>query len=205
MTDAAQDAASLRIEGASVTRGGRIVVAGVAFKLDAGDVVLLKGPNGSGKTSLLRAIAGLCPIDGELFPATPEQRRERIIYCGHADGVKAALTVAETLAFWTALYRAPTSYMSDAIAEMALEGLQQRRAGALSAGQKRRVALARLLIARKPVWLLDEPTASIDAESVERLVSLIAHHAARGGAALVATHDRLPIEGARSLRIEACP
>lgn len=199
------DAARLRLKGVSVTRGGRAVLAGVDLALDAGDVVLLKGPNGSGKTSLLRAIAGLCPFEGEAEPGTAEERRIRTIYCGHADGVKAALTVAETLAFWSRLYEAPQSRTVESIAALALGGLEQRRAGTLSAGQKRRVALARLVIAAKPLWLLDEPSAAIDAASVERLVALIARHAAQGGAALIATHDRLSIPGARAVAIEAQP
>lgn len=188
-----------------MSRGGRVVLAGVDLALDAGDVVLLKGPNGSGKTSLLRAVAGLCPFEGEAEPATADDRRTRIIYCGHADGVKAALTVEETLAFWSRLYGAPQSRRGEAITALGLGGLEQRRAGTLSAGQKRRVALARLVIADKPVWLLDEPSASIDAASIERLTALIARHAAQGGAALIATHDRLSIPGARAVAIEAQP
>lgn len=188
-----------------MTRGGRAVLAGVRLALGPGEVVLLKGANGSGKTSLLRAIAGLCVSEGEIDPASPEERRRRMIYCGHADGVKAALTAAETLAFWTAQYGAPTERIREAVDALALNGLEHRRAGTLSAGQKRRVALARLVIAGKPLWLLDEPSASIDASSVERLISLIAGHAARGGAALIATHDRLAIPGARAVVIEAPP
>lgn len=193
--------ALLDVEGGDVTRGERTILARVSLSLSAGDIVLLKGPNGSGKTSLLRALAGLAAIEGAVRPSAAD-RRSRIVYCGHADGVKLALTVAETLAHWRRLYGATEASVDDAADRLALVGLEDRRAGALSAGQKRRLGLARLMIAGKPLWLLDEPTASLDAASSARVVALIEAHAKAGGAALIATHDRLAFAGARSLVID---
>lgn len=203
MTNDALRNLCLTLRGVSIARGGRAVLAGVDLDLRPGEVVLLKGPNGSGKTSLLRAIAGLGGLEGDIDPPGLEERRRRIIYCGHADGVKAGLTVIEALQFWTRIYAAPVRRQDAALAALSLHGLEQRRAGTLSAGQKRRLGLARLVIAEKPVWLLDEPAASIDAASVDRLIALIAGHAAGGGSALIATHDRLAIAGARAVVIEA--
>lgn len=203
MTGASPHDLRLTLKGAGVARGGRAVLAGIDFDLRPGEVVLLKGPNGSGKTSLLRSIAGLGALEGVIDPSNIEERRRRIIYCGHADGVKSGLTVAETLRFWANVYGAPDERIGEAVAALALQGLEQRRTGTLSAGQKRRLGLARLVVADKAVWLLDEPAASIDAASVERLIALVTSHAARGGSALIATHDRLVIPGARAVLIEA--
>lgn len=185
-----------------VTRGERTILAGVQLSLSAGEIVLLKGANGSGKTSMLRALAGLGPIEGVCRPADDERRR-RIVYCGHADGVKLALTVSETLSHWRSLYAADAGRVSKAVDQFMLGDLISRRAASLSAGQKRRLGLARLVIAGKPVWLLDEPTASLDAASAARIVTLIEAHADAGGAALIATHDRLAFTGARSFVIAA--
>lgn len=193
----------LVLTGVAVSRGGRAILAGVDLALGPGDVVLLKGANGSGKTTLLRAIAGLAPIEGEILPNDPDERRRICVYCGHADGVKGGLCVSESLAFWSEAYGADGARAAEAVAALGLDGLESRRAGILSAGQKRRLGLARLVIADKPIWLLDEPSSSIDAASSERLIALVLRHAADGGAALIATHDRLAIPGARSLIIES--
>lgn len=202
MSKGARHATRLGLKSLRVARGGRDILAGVDLVIEPGEAVLLKGANGSGKTTLLRAIAGLGPFEGEISPGGADERRMQIIYCGHADGVKPGLTVGETLDFWRRLYGASRAAPAEAGASLGLLGLEDRRAGALSAGQKRRLGLARLVIADKPVWLLDEPAASIDAPSVERLIALVAGHAARGGVALIATHDRLAIPGARAVRIE---
>jgi heme exporter protein A len=188
------------------------VLAGASLSLAPGELALLKGPNGAGKTSLLRALAGLLPLaagrvrvtgPGVEAPDHSAARRRHCIYAGHADGVKAAMTGGEHLAFWRDLYRAAPARLDAAVAALDLDSFVQRRAGALSAGQRRRLGLARLLVSDKPVWLLDEPTAALDATSAARILDLLAAHARAGGAALIATHDRLALAEARAYAVEA--
>ncbi len=199
-------AAGLSLRDVAVARGGRTIVAGVTLDVAPGEAMLVKGPNGAGKTTLLRAVAGLSPLSaGEVFAhdakSAPE-RRLRIIYAGHADAAKAPLTVDENLRFWAKLYGAPESLIGKALAALDLERLRNTRAAILSAGQKRRLGLARLIVSGKSIWLLDEPAASVDAASVSRLIGMIADHCAQGGTALIATHDRLDIPGARAVVVE---
>ncbi|MBI1366408.1 MAG: heme ABC exporter ATP-binding protein CcmA [Alphaproteobacteria bacterium] len=203
--------ASLSLRAVSVSRAGRRVLAGVTFDLSPGEAIILKGANGSGKTTLLRAIAGFLPAEngaievqsGESTRSSASDRRACIAYCGHADAVKAPMTVRENLSFWARLYGAPERRIAEALASFALQALADTHAGALSAGQRRRLGLARLVIAAKPIWLLDEPTSSMDAASSARLVALIENHRREGGAVLIATHDRIEIEGARNFVLEA--
>lgn len=155
---------------------------GVSFDLDAGEAVVLKGPNGSGKTTLLRTIAGLQPPNGGTIEMVPDS----IAYAAHADGIKSPLTVAENLKFWAGLFG--TSGIEGALDTFDLHALRNRRAGALSAGQKRRVGLARLAVTGRPIWALDEPTVSLDTASVALFASAVLAHLAGGGAALIATH-----------------
>ncbi|MGE0410232.1 MAG: heme ABC exporter ATP-binding protein CcmA [Amphiplicatus sp.] len=199
---------SLALEGVAVARGGRPVVAGVTLTLAPGEAVRFKGANGAGKTSLLRAIAGLLPLaagrialDGS--EAREPARRARAVHCGHADGVKAAMSVRENLGFWATLYGAPKTRVEDALAAFGLARLRETRAADLSAGQRRRLGLCRLIIAAKPIWLLDEPTASMDAAASARLIGLIAAHRQEGGSVLIATHDRLDLPNARAFVLEA--
>jgi len=169
------------------------VLAGVSFTVPAGGCLLIRGPNGAGKTTLLRALAGLTPpLAGRIDPG-PEQ----IAYAGHADGLKAQLTVAENLAFWAAVYGAPG--IEAAIERFGLSGLADRRVQYLSAGQKRRLGLARLMLTGRPVWALDEPTVSLDAERVAAFGALVADHCAQGGTALIATHIGVPVPGAQRI------
>ncbi|MEE2693115.1 MAG: heme ABC exporter ATP-binding protein CcmA [Pseudomonadota bacterium] len=199
----------LDLHDVAVMRGGRKILAGVSLSVEPGESVLVRGPNGAGKTTLLRAVAGLLPLASGKAAANgeekPDERRLRIIYCGHADAVKTPLTVTENLRFWAKLYSAPVSRIEASISALGLEHLTARRAGDLSAGQKRRLGLARPMISGKPVWLLDEPAASIDAASVARLTRMLEDHCAKGGCALIATHDRLDIPGARSVIVEEAP
>lgn len=210
LSDATYDA-GLAVEALGVARAGALIVTGASFALAPGAALLLKGANGSGKTTLLRALAGLLPIAegcavltrGGSRSETPSARRAAAIYCGHADGVKAALTAREHLAFWSALYRARAARTQETIDAFDLGGLLSLRAAVLSAGQRRRLGLARSVLSGKPIWLLDEPAAGMDAASCARLVALIGVHCARGGAAIVATHDRIDLEGARTLTLHA--
>ena len=176
-----------------VARGGVPVLEGVSFSLGAGEALILRGPNGIGKTTLLRSIAGLQPPLAGGVEAGPES----LVYVGHADGIKAPLTVAENLGFWAQVFG--TNDMAAAIEAFGLGPLAGRPAGALSAGQKRRLGLARLLVTGRPVWLLDEPTVSLDTDAVAMFAAAMRAHLAGGGAALIATHIDLGLVEARRL------
>jgi heme exporter protein A len=188
-----------------LSRAGRTVVDGLSLQLGAGEALLLRGPNGSGKTTLLRALAGfLAPAAGVIrLDDAPAEREpgELAHFVGHLDGIKSHLTVAENLAFWTAYLGDGGRTPAVALDGFGLAPLADIPAGYLSAGQKRRLALARLVAVRRPLWLLDEPTVSLDAEAVELLVAAIAGHVAGGGLAVIATHVEIPLTGARTLQL----
>lgn len=172
----------------AVGRGGLAVLAGVSFCLGAGEALVLRGPNGSGKTTLLRCVAGLqAPMAGTVRGA-----QDRVAYAAHADGLKAALSVAENLKFWAAVFG--SSDIAVAVRAFDLEALVDRRAGQLSAGQKRRLGLARLMVTGRPLWVLDEPTVSLDAASVALFAAAVRAHLDSGGSALIATHIDLGLE-----------
>lgn len=187
----------LRVEGLTVARGGVAVLAGLGFDLPAGGCLVLRGPNGAGKTSLLRTLAGLQPPRAGRI----ELPADSAVYAAHTDGMKTALSVAENLAFWAALYGAsdPAGAGAAAMAALNLTDLAERPAGELSAGQKRRLGLARLALAGRALWLLDEPTVSLDAASVALFAGLVRRHLAAGGAAVIATHIDLGLPEARVL------
>lgn len=202
---------SLSVKDVAVDRGGRRICEGASFDLAPGEALMMRGPNGSGKTTLLRALSGLAPIavgdvrlasNGE-GDASEGARRSAIIYCGHANSVKAVMTGRQNLRFWTALYDAPGKRVEEAIDAFDLSAFIAAPAGALSAGQRRRLGLARLVISGKPLWLLDEPTAAIDVDSAARLAGVIGEHRRHGGAVIVATHDGMAIDGARTIHIKA--
>ncbi len=172
----------------AVARAGIPVLEGVSFALTPGRALVLRGPNGIGKTTLLRSIAGLQPTIAGRITAAPDA----VAYAAHADGVKPTLTVAENLAFWAQVYG--TNAVAAAIDRMALRDLVARRAANLSAGQKRRLGLARLLVTGRPVWVMDEPTVSLDAASVQLFGDVVRGHLAAGGAALIATHIDLGLD-----------
>ena len=172
----------------TVARGGVPVLAGLTFRLAAGEAALRRGPNGSGTTTHLRTLAGLQPpLAGEVS-LPPEE----IAYAAHADGLKPTLTVAETLGFWAAIYG--TGEVTQAMERFRLTDLARRPAGALSAGQKRRLGLARLLVTGRRAWLLDEPTVSLDTASVGLFADAVRAHLAGGGLALIATHIDLGLD-----------
>lgn len=190
-------------EGLAVERGGRRVFDGLAFALDAGSALLVRGPNGVGKSSLLRTIAGLVP------PAAGTIRLEggdgdqpvgsQCHYFGHADGLKSALSVAENLAFWRDFGAAPKATVGEALDIVGLGHIDHLPAAYLSAGQRRRLSLARLLVTERPVWLLDEPTSALDAASEERLVAIMRDHLAGGGLIVAATHSDVPLSPSQEL------
>lgn len=194
-------------------RGERRVFQGLDFALPQGGALLLTGPNGSGKSSLLRVMAGLLrPAAGDLLwddaPVAEdwEAHGARLRYLGHLDAVKPVLTTRENLGFWAALYEA--SENGDAAkTESALTGFNLTALGGvpgrhLSAGQKRRVALARLLTAPAALWLLDEPTVGLDKQSIACLTGAIAAHRASGGRVVAASHLEIDMPGAETLALE---
>ncbi len=175
--------------GLAVGRGGLPVLAGLDFAVAPGRALILRGPNGAGKTTLLRTLAGLqAPMAGEVEPG-----RDAMAYGGHADGMKAQLTVAENLGFWAGLHGAGGA--GAAVEAFALRALEDRLVQHLSAGQRRRLGLARLLVTGRPVWLLDEPTISLDVENTARFAGIVRRHLAGGGTAILATHIDLRLEG----------
>lgn len=180
-----------------VARGGIPVLEGLRFTLAAGQALVLRGPNGSGKTTLLRTVAGLQPqLAGQI--TVPD---ESLVYAGHADGIKPTLTVAENLGFWAQAFG--HCDISSALAAYQLAPLAQRPAGALSAGQKRRLGLARLLVTGRMIWILDEPTVSLDTDAVGMFAAAVRGHLARGGGALIATHIDLGLSEAHMLDVAA--
>jgi len=186
-------------------RGGREVFEGLDFAVEAGQALALTGRNGAGKTTLLRLIAGLLELAHgrlELTGGAPDLTlAEQAHYVGHRDALKPALTVRENLQFWYAFLGGHNASAASALEAVGLAGLAALPAAYLSAGQRRRLAIARLVAAPRPIWLLDEPTAALDAASQQRLAELMREHLARGGIIVAATHGPLGLDGARELRL----
>ena len=179
---------AISIESLSVSRGGINLLKGVDIELENGQAGILRGPNGVGKTTLLRALAGLQPIESGSIRCS----LENICYSGHSDGVKPTLTVQENLEFWANIFG---SYSISEVAEkFMIIDLLNTKVGNLSAGQKRRVGLARLGLTGRQVWLLDEPTVSLDETSVKIFGAIIKDHLSEDGCALIATHIDLGLE-----------
>lgn len=197
----------LLAENVSVDRGGRRIVDSVDFVLSDGEGLILSGPNGAGKSTLLRAIAGLLPLaSGALtLDGESEEIAASLHYVGHAEGMKPALTVRDNLAFWSSFLAREQAGAAlapvDALDAFGLAHVIDIPAGYLSAGQKRRVALARLLVAPRPIWLLDEPTTALDVRAQGALAAVMARHRAGGGIVLAATHSPVGLENAAELRL----
>lgn len=195
--------------GAGLTcfRGERVVFAGLGFRIDPGDALVLRGPNGSGKTSLLRLMAGLLrPIAGELswtdgsITDNPEEHNRRIHFVGHLDAVKPVLTVAENLGFWAKL-RGDGETVGAALKTFGISHLAEVPGRYLSAGQRRRLNLARIAAAPAPLWLLDEPTTALDADAIDKLTAAIQTHRSGGGMVITSTHTDLHLDDERVLNL----
>jgi len=199
--------------GLTCVRGERLVFAGLGFALGDGGALVLHGPNGSGKSSLLRLMAGLLkPAQGALawggLPVDddPEGHRARLQYLGHLDAVKPVLSAAENLAFWASTHGGHGNGgdgVAAALERMGLSDLADVPGRMLSSGQRRRLALARLFLAAADLWLLDEPTVGLDAESIDRLQAGLAGHRRDGGRVVVATHTPIDLPGAERLDLSA--
>jgi heme exporter protein A len=191
--------------GLACRRGERLIFRRLDFTLPAGGVLVLVGPNGSGKSSLLRMMAGLTPPEsGTLAWAGTDIREDdgahhaRLHFIGHSDALKPVLSAAETLAFWTKM-RGATGDVGTALARFGLANAADLPCRYLSAGQKRRLALARLIAAPAPLWLLDEPLTSLDSDAAAQLLAAIAAHRATGGRVVLSTHA--PIELGEAARL----
>ncbi|WP_421778309.1 heme ABC exporter ATP-binding protein CcmA [Ferruginivarius sediminum] len=198
--------------GLGCIRGERPVFAALDFRLEPGGALVLTGPNGSGKSSLLRVMAGLLPAaagtlawNGTPVDDAPELHRQRVHYLGHHDALKPVLTVAENLGFWASLRGANDDGVAAALARVGLDHLAETPGHLLSAGQRRRLSLARVLAAQAPLWLLDEPSVGLDAASVRTLAEVIAEHRANGGLVVVATHQALDLPDAACLAVDDYP
>jgi heme exporter protein A len=198
-------ASVLAADDLAARRGGRVVFAGLSLRAASGEALLLLGPNGAGKSTLLRVLAGLLrpaagrvTWDGAELAEDAAAHGARSRYLGHQDAIKPALTPREDLAFWARLRGGDPDAALATLGLSALAGLPCRT---LSAGQRRRLALARLTLGDAPLWLLDEPTLGLDSASVARLGELLATHRARGGIVLAATHLPLPLPDARELSL----
>jgi heme exporter protein A len=191
--------------GVACARGGRIIFRDVGFRLARGEALVVEGPNGSGKTSLLRLIAGLLPaasgtlrmsIDGAAVNDI-ELRGRHVGWLGHHDAAKPQLTPTESLRFFSRLYGAGNDRIAEGLERVGLSRAADLPCQYLSAGQKKRLALARLKLCGRPLWLLDEPLAALDAEGRSLLLTILREHLAEEGIAVIATHDALHLESAR--------
>ena len=204
MTDAAP-AKTLTARDLTVERGGRIVFSGLQFSAPSGAALVVTGRNGAGKSTLLRTIAGLIrPASGTLGLEGGDPERsigQQCHYFGHQDALKNALSVSENLTFWRDFLDFPALPVDEALEAVELDRLSGLPAAYLSAGQRRRLSLARLLVTRRPIWLLDEPTSALDAASERTFLTLLGAHLADGGIAVAATHLPLDVANVIALRI----
>lgn len=180
----------LKANALACERNGRDVFSDLSFAVESGHCAELRGPNGSGKSSLLRLIAGLLPAShGAVSLNGHDAIAQHCHFIAHHEAMKAALTVSENLEFWSAMLAG--SDIATALAAFALEPLRKEQAAILSEGQRRRLALSRLFLAKRPLWLLDEPATALDRNSVGILKKHMQEHLAGGGIILTAAHDDL--------------
>ena len=194
-------------ENLGAERGGEAVFDGVGFELGEGEALVVTGANGSGKSTLLRVVAGLLPpvtgvirlegVDSEDYPSAGAAAH----YLGHGNAMKTALTVAENLRFWREFHGAPHLDIAEALDIVGLSQVADLPYGYLSTGQKRRISIARLLVSHRPIWLLDEPTAGLDAASERRFAAQMRVHLDDGGIIVAATHIPLRLDGMKQLRL----
>jgi heme exporter protein A len=188
-------------------RGGRTLFSGLSFAVDGGEALLLKGPNGAGKTTLIRMIVGLlAPAAGRIALEGGDAELsvgEQCHYVGHLNAVKSSLTVEENARFWCRFLdvEEESDRIEPALASFGLAELGDMPAGYLSAGQRRRLGLARVLLAERPIWLLDEPTVSLDRDAQGMLGVAVNEHVAAGGLVVAATHVPLGFAGSRELEL----
>jgi heme exporter protein A len=187
-------------------RGGREVFTGVNFSLGAGEAMAIRGRNGAGKSSLLRMVIGLIRVAAgrlALEGGDPEMTLgEQAHYLGHQDALKPSLSLGENLRFWAGFFGAAETDIAEPLAAVGLAELVDLPAAYLSAGQRRRLSIARLLAIKRPIWLLDEPTSTLDAAAQERLGEFMRAHLAGGGLIMAATHGVLGLDGARELTLD---
>jgi heme exporter protein A len=195
----------LKADNLVCSRGGREVFVGLNFSLSGGEALVVTGRNGAGKSSLLRMIAGLVHIAGgrlELDGGEADASiGEQSHYVGHQDSVKPSLTVGENLKFWARYLGAGERTIDSALQAVELAPLADLPAAYLSAGQRRRLSIARLVAVPRPLWLLDEPTSALDVPSQNRLADLMRSHLAGGGMIVAAAHGPIGLERARELKI----
>jgi heme exporter protein A len=201
--------ASLRAEGLACSRGDRALFAGLSFCLESRGVLMVRGRNGSGKTSLLRVLCGMrAPDEGRVTWADTcitrlgARYNRELAYVGHTDGIKRELTVYENLRMARSLGRAGDRPLDDALRQVGLDRLDDMPAAGLSAGQRRRLALARLLVTRAQLWLLDEPFASLDSDGVEIFAQMVQAHTSAGGMVVMTAHHEIDLGAADVQRIE---
>jgi heme exporter protein A len=190
----------LKTEGLTLQRGNRILIENANILLNAGEGLAIRGPNGSGKTTLLRALAGLHePKSGTITGVQTEDGPPQVSFLGHQDPIKASQTLRDQLMFWLQLAGGQTSALKEVAQKLGLARQLELQGGVLSAGQRRRASLARLIIENRPIWLLDEPAAPLDTEGRALLGDVLDAHRAKGGMFVAAVHDDLPGDTTRTL------
>lgn len=194
----------LQAEGLTCSRGGREVFRNISFKVAAGEALIVTGRNGSGKSSLLRMIAGLVRVAAGRLSLnggkTDTPIAEQAHYLGHQDALKTSLTVVENLQFWTRFLGSRSDF-NPALELLDLAPLADLPAAYLSAGQRRRLSVARIVAVSRPLWLLDEPTSALDAPSQTRLSEIMRHHLTVGGIIVAAAHGPIGLDRARELKL----